>query len=142
MNAADSLLCPCFCRRRSDAGGRHKLPESKLQVACVAWANAQNLLVVGHAGGAAYLHGGRTANALKAKGVTPGIPDLLILEPGFDGTHSLAVELKIDGNGLSADQRAWFEKGRARQWRCVEARSLDQFQALVREHQTGVIEID
>ena len=132
------LLLPQAKRRRRKAQAARVQAASRLR--CLG--ERAEPLVVGHAGGAAYLHGGRTANALKAKGVTPGIPDLLILEPGFDGTHGLAVELKIDGNGLSADQRAWFEKGRAKQWRCVEARSLDQFQALVREHQTGVIEID
>ena len=52
-------LCPCSCRRRSDTGGRHKQPESELQVVCVAWADAQKLLVVGTAGGAAYLQGSR-----------------------------------------------------------------------------------
>ena len=56
--------------------------------------------MVGQAGGVAYLFGGRTANALKAKGVEPGVPDLLILEAGADGTHGLAVELNIDDNEL------------------------------------------
>ena len=88
-------------RRRSDKGGRHKQPEAKLQVACVKWAREERgLLVVGQAGGVAYLFGGRTANAFKAKGVEPGVPDLLILEAGADGTHGLAVELNIDDNEL------------------------------------------
>ena len=128
--------------RRTDLGKRHKQPESELQVACVAWADAEKLLVVGQAGGAAYLHGGRTAKALKAKGVKPGIPDLLILEPGADGTHGLAVELKIGNRGLSAHQCAWFEQAHAKNWRCEEVRSLARFQAVVREHVTGVIELD
>jgi hypothetical protein len=34
-------------------------------------AREQGLLVCGQAGGARYLHGGRTANAQKAKGVDP-----------------------------------------------------------------------
>ena len=108
--------------RRCDLGKRHKQPESALQVTCVRLAREQGLLVCGQAGGARYLNGGRTANAQKAKGVDPGIPDLLVLEPGGDGTHGLAVEfkvnsLKVNGNKLSAEQRAWFARGRAKRWR-------------------------
>ena len=69
-------------------------------MACVRLARGQGLLVCGQAGGAAYLFGGRTANVLKARGVEPGTPDLLVLEPGFSGMHGLAVELKIGDNDL------------------------------------------
>lgn len=105
-------------------------------------AREQGLLVCGQAGGARYLHGGRTANAQKAKGVEPGIPDLLVLEPGPDGTHGLAVEFKIGANRLSAEQWAWFQRGRAKRWRCAVVRSVDEFVALIASHTAPVIELD
>ena len=111
-------------------------------MACVRWARGQGLLVCGQAGGSAYLFGGRTANALKARGVEPGTPDLLVLEPGFSGMHGLAVELKIDDNDLSDAQRAWFTRARAKGWRCEVVKSLQEFVALVHEHQSGVIVLD
>ena len=134
-------LCAC---RRSDFGKRHRQPESELQVACVRWARGQGLLVCGQAGGAAYLFGGRTrsANALKARGMEPGTLDLFVLEPGFSGMHGLAVELKIGDNDLSDAQRAWFTRARAKGWRCEVVKSLQEFVALVHEHQSGVIVID
>ena len=100
----------------------------------------QDLLIAGQAGGVAYLHGGRTANALKAKGVDAGIPDLLILESGFDGTHGLAVEFKIDDNQLTDAQAAWFSRAVVWQrmnlwtWCCECVRSYGEFLAVVREH--------
>lgn len=100
------------------------------------------MLVVGQAGGAAYLFGGRTANAMKAKGCESGTPDLLILEAGIDQTHGLAVELKIGTNTLSDQQVAWFKFARAKGWRCEVVRSLKQFVALVHEHTSGVVVLD
>ena len=126
--------------RRCDLGKRHKQPESALQVACVCLAREQGLLVCGQAGGARYLNGGRTANAQKAKGVDPGIPDLLVLEPGGDGTHGLAVEFKVNGNKLSAEQRAWFARGRAKRWRCVVVRSVEEFVAALGSHAAIVLD--
>ena len=115
-------------------GKRHDGPEARLQVSCKNWADEEDLLVVGTAGGAAYLYGGRTANAMKAKGVEPGQPDLLILEAGADGTHGLAVELKIGKNDLSEAQHAWFARARGKKWRCAVVRSLEEFISLVEEH--------
>ena len=85
-------------------------------------------------------HGKRSEG--QRKGVEPGIPDLLVLEPGPDGTHGLAVEFKIGGNKLSAEQRAWFKRGRAKRWRCAVVRSVDEFVALVASHTAPVIELD
>ena len=41
---------------------------------------------------------GECSERQKAKGVDPGIPELLVLESGGDGAHGLAVEFKVDGN--------------------------------------------
>jgi len=116
-------------KRRSDEGGTHEQPESKLQVACVAWAETEDLVVDGSPGGAAFKKG-----AHKARGCTPGRADLLILEPGGDGSHGLAVELKIGRNGLQDSQREWLARVERKGWRTGVARSLAEFQALVRAH--------
>ena len=59
MEESSSRLAPSDSKRRSDAGARHAQPESKLQVACVAWADTQDLLVDGSPGGEAYRKGAR-----------------------------------------------------------------------------------
>ena len=97
--------------------------------------------MVGQAGGVAYLFGGRTANALKAKGVEPGVPDLLILEAGADGTHGLAVELKIDDNELTLEQADWLARARAKNWRCEVVRSFLEFVKVVQGHQSGITDL-
>ena len=57
MEESSSRLALSASKRRSDAGARHAQPESKLQVACVAWADTQDLLVDGSPGGEAYRKG-------------------------------------------------------------------------------------
>ena len=47
---------------------------------------------------------------MKAKGLDPGQPDLLVLERGALGEPGLAVEFKIDSNELSPEQRYWFKQ--------------------------------
>ena len=61
-----------------------------------------------------------------------------MLEAGADGTHGLAVELKISKNTMSGTQLAWFASARAKGWRCEAVWSLAEFVTLVDEH-TGVI---
>ena len=120
---------PQLRKQRKDKGVRHAQPESKLQVACVAWADTQDLLVDGSPGGAAFCKGAHTA-----RGCRPGRADLLVLEPGGDGAHGLAVELKIGSNSLSDKQRRWLARAEAKGWRVGVARSLCEFQQLVRDH--------
>ena len=88
------------------------------------------------------MHGGRTWKAMQAKGAEPGVPDLLILEAGADGSHGLAVELKVEKNTLSDAQRAWFARAQAKGWRCEVANSVEEFVQLVQEHVSGVVVID
>lgn len=124
----------------SVAKPKNKQPESQMQMLCVSWARGQDLVVVGTAGGAHYAGGPRQAVAMKKRGVEPGIPDLLILEPGADGSHGLAVELKVRAAALRPAQQAWFEKARAKRWRCEVVRGnsptdgLVNFKQLVRQH--------
>ena len=89
----------------------------------------QELLVDGSPGGEAYKKGTH-----KARGCRPGRADLLVLEPGGDGTHGLAVELKIGKNELSTEQVQWLARARSKGWRTGVAKSLQQFQRLVRKH--------
>ena len=127
-------------KERKDKGQKHASPESKLQVACVAWSDAQDLFVDGSPGGAAFCKGAHTA-----RGCRPGRADLLVLEPGADGSHGLAVELKVvyssgKANTLSEKQSAWLARARLKGWRTAVAYSLQEFQAVVREHMGGSAE--
>ena len=119
--------------KRSDAGKAHDNPETRLQVACVAWCDAADILVDGSPGGAAFMKG-----AHKARGCRPGRADLLVLEAGADGTHGLAVELKIGGNGLQSSQVAWLARARLKGWRTEVVRTaLDEFCKVVCVHIGG-----
>ena len=147
MTTAHRMSCVPVAGRtvrkvRSDKGCRHKNLEPQLQAACTQWARGQGMLIVAQLAGARFLHGGRTWNAMQAKGAEPGVPDLLILEAGADGSHGLAVELKVERNSLSDAQRAWFARARAKGWRCDVANSVEKFVELVQEHVSGVVVID
>ena len=70
----------------------------------------------------------RTAAALKAQGVKPGVPDVLIFSPPPSGVGvGLAIELKRAASGsrrrgrVSAHQRIWMEELRALGWRAEVA---------------------
>jgi len=59
----------------------------------------------------------------EASGCRPGRADLLVLEAGADGTHGLAVELKVGGNGLLDSQVAWLARAQLKGWRTEVVRS-------------------
>jgi hypothetical protein len=42
---------------------------------------------------------------------------------GADGTHGLAVELKVGGNGLLDSQVAWLARAQLKGWRTEVVRS-------------------
>ena len=124
-------------KERKDKGQKHASPEEKVQVACVAWGEEQGLLIDGSPGGAAFRKGAHTAHGCK-----PGRADLLVLEPGADGSHGLAVELKVvyrngKQNELSDAQAAWLQRARCKGWRTAVAYSLVEFRAVVRVHMGG-----
>ena len=122
-------------RQRSDKGGSHRSTETKLQIACVAWCDANNILVDGSPGGHSFKSG-----AHKSRGCNrPGRPDLLVLKAGGDGSHGLAVELKVDGNSVSSAQKAYLAKLKAEGWRVGVVRDeLADFIKLVRMHMDSV----
>ena len=112
-------------KTRSDAGRKHDKPEARLQVACVAWCGAADIFIDGSPGGAAFMKGAHTA-----RGCRPGRADLLVLEAGADGTHGLAVELKIGKKCLQDSQVAWLARARCKGWRTGVARSLAEFKQI------------
>ena len=65
MSLCRSPQTPSPRAQRSDKGKKHKQPESKLQVACVAWAHAQELLIDGSPGGEAFRKGTHKARGAK-----------------------------------------------------------------------------
>ena len=85
-----------------------------------------------------YAGGAQTANMVKAMGGgEPGTPDLLILEPGIEGSHGFAAEFKIGKDTLKDAQVQWFVRAQQKGWRCAVVRTADEFRALVRQHSDG-----
>lgn len=72
----------------------------------------------------------RTAARLKAAGVRPGAPDLVLFvpRPKPDGSwwHGLALELKAAGGKVSAAQRWWHDALRAQGYAVVVAYGADE----------------
>lgn len=108
-----------------------------MQIEIVRWADENDVLLVHPGAGAAYLNGPATAAKMKAMGLKPGTPDLLVLEQGADGAHCLAVELKVPGKTLTPTQAEWHARGTAKGLRCGVAHSLEEFVALLKEHREG-----
>ena len=129
-------------KKRKDAGGKHEQPESKLQVAIVSWGDANDVLIDGSPGGAAFRQGAHTA-----RGCRPGRPDLFVLEGGADGSRGLTVELKIGHrrDAVTTAQEKYMSQLKRRGWRCAVLRARDgsvaaradalsEFISLVQEH--------
>jgi len=99
-----------------------KRPEQELQIQVAAFMDRIPGLLFWHTPNG----GGRSkveASILKAMGVKPGVPDLIVLLPngkvGF-------IELKAGKGVASPAQRQMMGELRARGCPCVEARSLEQ----------------
>ena len=143
MNEHDRVTCVHCCAQvtqertrkvRSDRGKKHNRQETLLQVSCVAWCDANNILVDGSPGGCAFKSG-----AHKARGCNrPGRPDLFVLEPGGDGSHGLAVELKVGGNVVSEAQQTYLMRLKSKGWRVGVVRELAEFIKLVNLHLNSV----
>lgn len=81
----------------------------------------------------------RTAATLRAQGVKPGVPDILIFTPPPSGVGiGLAIELKRpttrgkQRGRLSPHQRIWLEELRALGWRAEVAYGLDHALEILR----------
>lgn len=76
----------------------------------------------------------KTAGRLKAAGVRPGFPDLLLLVPrhGFAG---LVIELKrLTGGVVSDDQRDWLGWLTDQNFACYLCRGFAEAQAVIQQY--------
>lgn len=62
----------------------------------------------------------REAAKLKAMGVKPGVPDIVILDP------QIVIELKIGNNKPTPSQESWLKTFKALGWQAHVCRSLDE----------------
>ena len=76
----------------------------------------------------------RTGAGLKAQGVKPGVPDILIFCPCNDYV-GVAIELKREKprGKVSPHQQIWIEELRERGWRAEVCYGLDQALSLLKE---------
>lgn len=75
----------------------------------------------------------RTAAAMKAEGVKPGVPDYLL--PVRRGEHvGLAIELKTATGRPSPEQRAWLAHLAGQGWHAVIARGWEEAWDVVRDY--------
>jgi hypothetical protein len=118
-------------KRRSDFGKRHKHPEHDLQVACVKHTRELGLIVVGSP---------RDSRRDVARGCESGTADLLVLRAGHDGSHGLAVELKIKNNHTSQAQKDWAQRIMREGWQHAVVYSLEEFTAVLSLHMSGTRE--
>ena len=66
------------------------------------------------------------AAKLKGHGVKKGVPDCLIFE-ARKGYAGFAIELKVGKNKPSEDQIFWLNALKARNWKVLVTKSLDEF---------------
>lgn len=67
-----------------------------------------------------------TGAQLKALGVKPGFPDLILPHRLADGTPGLVIEMKTEIGRVSPDQQAWLEHFEADGWQIRVARSAQE----------------
>lgn len=81
--------------------------------------------------------GGRSrveAAIMKGEGVTPGVADLILLEPR-GGFASLCIEMKKDAKARQSEaQKSWQAAAESFGNKYVVCRSFEQFQETVRDY--------
>ena len=136
---------------------RRPRPEKALQKQCVKWLRENGYLVVCSPNDMV-LSGtaperARQMNGWKARGFSPGFPDLFVFQMGSTmrllpelgvtsqssqpqgmSVGGLGIELKVGNNQLSPAQSEWRDELRRRGYAYVVVRSLDQLIAYVRLH--------
>lgn len=110
--------------------------ESTIQRVCVAWfrlqypAHAAVLFAVPNGGGRSRVE----AAIMKGEGVTPGVADLILLEPR-GGYASLCIEMKKDAKEKqSPAQKAWQKEAESFGNKYVTCHGFEEFQAAVRAY--------
>jgi hypothetical protein len=77
------------------------------------------------------------AKKLKAEGVKPGVPDIVIAEPS-GGYHGLYVELKRKKGGcISGNQKKWIDKLGSRGYLAVVCRGADEAISVIDNYFSG-----
>lgn len=77
----------------------------------------------------------RTARRLKAQGVKPGVPDVLIFEspPNAPMAVGAALELKTEDGRASRGQKDWLDALRLNLWEVAVVHGPDEAAAKLRE---------
>ena len=70
---------------------------------------------------------------LKKKGVKSGVPDCLIFEPRSDH-NGLAIELKVDKNKPTDNQRKWLNALGYNNWYTAVCYSIDEVKEVVEKY--------
>ena len=108
--------------------------EEMEQRALTAWLSARFPTVLFYAVPNGGWRSKATAGKLKATGVKPGVPDLVIAEPR-SGHHGLYIELKrAKGGQLSPFQKEWLAALKARGYRAEVCAGADAAQAVITEY--------
>lgn len=77
------------------------------------------------------------ANRMKAQGVKPGVPDILIMDKPYYSYCATAIELKRKKGGvLSEDQRYWTQELQSRGWAVKVCHGFEEAKAFI-EHLYG-----
>jgi hypothetical protein len=119
------------------AAGRKKPTqnEHQLQVACVKWFHAnysqyaEMLFAIPNGGQRNVI----VASKLKAEGVKPGIPDLMLAVP-LKGFNGLFIELKVGKNTTSEHQVRMINNLRKQGYQCKVVYDLQQFMSATNEY--------
>lgn len=116
------------------------LSEHTMQAAVVTWAR---MAASGHLALAALYavpNGARTtpgvAAKLKAEGMKPGVPDLVLPVPA-NGAPGLVVEMKTLTGSVSREQKAWLGMLKAMGFKAVVCRSIEAAIDALTEHAKG-----
>ena len=111
-----------------------RVSESELQRACARYLKLRSVPFF-HTPNGMYSNW-RSVKFMKASGMQPGVPDLLVIRPcsGFNG---LAIELKVGYNRPSDLQRKWFKIFVDCGWAVAWVNSFDSFEFLVRSYLGG-----
>lgn len=77
-----------------------------------------------------------TARRLKAEGVKPGVPDLM-MPVARGGHHGLFIELKAKGGRATPEQSGWLERLRAQGYCAAVCVGWDSARALIENYLRG-----
>ncbi len=110
-------------------------PEHQLQAACIAWydKNVKDIITF------AIPNGGKrskkVAQEMKEEGVRKGVFDLFMVYANH-GYNGLFIEMKTPTGTLSKDQKSFMLYCQRHNYKCVVAKTIEQFQHEIRAYLT------